>query len=426
VETAEARDPRLLEVSGDPADAVTLRAAGLARAEVLYACAELSATNAATALRAREVSQAQNRPLMAYAQVRDAEICMALRARRIGAADDPRFRLDFFSIEDTAARVLLDEHPLALEGRWPAQVVIVGFGRLGRAVLREIARRPRPDGTPVTVKIRGEAPDSGSDFLDRFPAVRRACSVVWDGIALTGPFGEGPTLVFVCLADNDDALSVGLTAAHSFSTRSGRVVICMGEASPFGAVLTGKAALLDDERGRLAVFGLIEEGCVPRRIREDLHDQLARAIHQAYLDNCRARGDSPSVNKSMRPWEELPDDIKQANLAQAAHLSTKLDAIDCTVIPESAALPGFAFTSAEIELLAHMEHDRWMAERHAQGYTYGPDRVGKQHPDLVDWQYLSESAGEKDRDAVRELPAILRQAGFQILRLPPRTPWAPR
>jgi hypothetical protein len=73
-----------------------------------------------------------------------------------------------------------------------------------------------------------------------------------------------------------------------------------------------------------------------------------------------------------------------------------------------------------------MEHDRWMAERHAQGYTYGPDRVGKQHPDLVDWQYLSESAGEKDRDAVRELPAILRQAGFQILRLPPRTPWAPR
>jgi Holliday junction resolvase len=41
---------------------------------------------------------------------------------------------------------------------------------------------------------------------------------------------------------------------------------------------------------------------------------------------------------------------------------------------------------------------------------------------LVDWEYLSESAREKDRDAIRELPQILRQAGFQILRLPPRSP----
>src|SRR5262249_1844441 len=74
---------RLLEVFGDPSDAETLRAAGVGRADELYACAEDSTTNAATALRAREFSRAHDRKLTTFAQVRDAEICVALRAQRI-------------------------------------------------------------------------------------------------------------------------------------------------------------------------------------------------------------------------------------------------------------------------------------------------------------------------------------------------------
>ena len=181
-----------------------------------------------------------------------------------------------------------------------------------------------------------------------------------------------------------------------------------------GAVLTGRRALLDNVEGRLAVFGVIEEACVPGRMRKDLVDQLARAIHHAYVDNCAARGDSPNLNKSMRPWEDLPDDLKQSNLAQAADIGIKLDAINCVVVPESGTIPAFAFTDAEIEMLAKMEHLRWMRERQEQGYVYGPVREGKQHPDLVDWQYLSESAREKDRQAIRELPAILRRQDFRF------------
>jgi TrkA-N domain/RyR domain len=421
--TEQIRGLRVLDVSGDPTDVGTLRAAGLRRADVLYACAELSTTNAATALRAREISQAHGRPLVAFAQVRDAEICTALRARRIGAGDDFRFRLDFFSVEDTAARVLLDKHPVAPDGTHPAEVAIVGFGRLGRAVLRELARRRNPGGPPVSVRIRGEGAETLSNFLDLFPVVRRNCSATCDADELPArPSGGRPTLIFICLPNNDDALNAGLASAHALTARSDRVVICMSEPSPFGAVLSSQQAFLDDVEGRLTVFEVIEEACVPGRIREDLADQLARAIHQAYVNNCVARGDSPLINHSMRPWEELPDDLKQSNLAQAAHIGTKLDAIDCAVVPESASAPDFAFSEAEIDLLAEMEHRRWVQERKGQGYVYGPNREGNQHPDLVDWQYLSETARHKDRDAIRELPAILRQAGFQILRLPTQSP----
>ena len=250
--TEQVRGLRLLVVSGDPTDVGTLRAAGLGRADVLYACAELSTTNAATALRAREISQAHSRPLIAFAQVRDAEICIALRARRIGAGDDFKFRLDFFSVEDTAARVLLDKHPLAPDGTRAAQVVIVGFGRLGRAVLREIARRQNPGGSPLRVRIRGEGTEALSNFLELFPVVSRNCSVTSDDDAPLRPSGDEPTLIFICLPNNDDALNAGLAAAQALTARSDRVVICMSEPSPFGAVLSSQNAFLDHVEGRLS------------------------------------------------------------------------------------------------------------------------------------------------------------------------------
>jgi hypothetical protein len=428
--TAGAHDRRLLEVSGDPTDAGTLRAAGLGRADVLYACTELSTTNAATVVQARRMRQDQFRPLMAFARVRDAEICAALRAQGIGTRNDTgtrdnlRFRLDFFDIEDLAARVLLDRYPVTDGGTGPAQVVIIGFGLLGRAVLREIARRPRPDGSRLEVRIHGAGTEGLREFLRQFPAVSRTCSVTLDGSAADRPGGEEHTSVFVCLPGNDDALGAGLAAVQSVTTRSGRAVICMHESSPLGAVLTGLRTVLDDGQGRLDVFGVLEEGCVPGRISEDLYDQLARAIHQAYLNHCATQGDTLQTNPSMRPWAELPDDLKQANLAQAADIRHKLRAIGCEIVPEAAAIPEFAFTAAEIEQLAEQEHERWMQERREQGYLPGPDRTARQHPDLVPWADLSAVARDKDRDAIREIPSILRQAEFQIIRQPPRSPTA--
>jgi hypothetical protein len=411
----------LLSVAGDPTDPGTLRAAGLRGADVLYACSELSITNAATVLAAREISHAHGRTLVAFAQVRDTEIYTALRAMRIGARDDLKFRLDFFSIEDTAARALLSKHPLAANGSRAAQVVIVGFGLLGQAALREVARHPNPDGSRLSVRIRGAGTEAIASFLDLYPVVSRNCSVTSDD-APQPPSGDEPTLVFICLPNNDDALNAGLAASHAMTARSDRVVICMSEPSPFvlGEVFSSRQALLDPG-GRLAVFQVIKEGCVPTRIRQDVADGLARAIHTAYVNHVAARGDSPLVNPFMRPWEDLPDDLKRANLAQAAHLVTKLDAIDCAVVPESAFVPGFAFSKAEIDVLAEMDHRRWVQERRGLGYLYGPNRDAEHHPDLVDWQDLSESSRDKDREPILEIPAILRQAGFQILRLlPPR------
>ena len=174
------RRTKLHDVRGDPADLSTLRAAGVSRARELFACTGEGTVNAAIVLRARdEVREAAKQPLAAYALVRDAELGVALRARRIGVTGDRRLRLDFFAVEDIAARRLFDTHPLTLTGGSPVHVVISGFGQLGQAVLREVARRREmvPGSASVKVVIRHATEEEVAKLTDAFPVIVGNCSI---------------------------------------------------------------------------------------------------------------------------------------------------------------------------------------------------------------------------------------------------------
>jgi hypothetical protein len=418
---SEARRRDLLAFRGDPADPGTLRDVGVARASELFACAGQGTVNLAITLRARDaMPPARKRPLAAYALMRDAELGVPLRARRIGVAGDPRLRLDFFAIEDIAARRLYDSHPLPSDGDSPVQVVISGFGQLGHAVLREIARQHRSlpgSPPPIDVVIRHSNEAEVAKVAAGFPAICESCSITCD--ETLNVLGTGGYLCYVCLDGDDAALSDGLALAHSLATRKGHVVVCLRESDPLGEAIDKRSGLVDVME-KLSVFGIFEEACVPGNIRDDFTEQLARSIHAAYVANQRAKGETEDVNPSMARWEELTDDLRHANIDQAADLGAKLAEIDAVVIPETAGAPEFAFTDKNIERLAELEHERWMRERRAQGWTYGRvrDNARKVHPALVPWAALDDDDKDKDRSAIRTLPATLHDAGFQILRLP--------
>jgi hypothetical protein len=414
-----ARRHDILTVRGDASDRSTLGAAGVARAAELYACASRGAVNVDVAVLAGQLTEAKKQPLPAYTLVPDFALGGDLRALRIGANDETGLRLEFFALEDCAARKLLADYPLAGDTDAPAHAVIIGFGPLGQAVLREIARRqlaahadPRAEvfivhGTDLAV----------SAVIAAFPAIGYACSV---------RYGEEPKLpaagkytVFVCLDKDDDALREGMDVARRIPSGRGRVVACVHEPASFARKLAGYTSIREGLRGKICAFGIIEEACMPANIRDDAFiEQLARAIHQDYLEKSQAKGET---NTSAVPWEGLPDDLRQANIAQAVGIGAKLALINAVVAPESPTVPEFRFTDREVEELAEQEHERWMGERTAQGWSYGPTRDNRRkiHPNLQDWGALDEDTREKDRDAVRAIPGILRKAGYQILRLPP-------
>jgi RyR domain len=144
---------------------------------------------------------------------------------------------------------------------------------------------------------------------------------------------------------------------------------------------------------------------------------LARGIHDSYRERrLRTLGvDDPSV----ADWDSLPETLRASNRDQAAHFVEKLNVIHCGVIRSEGGSADFTFTPAEIETLAKLEHQRWMAERRRQGWTPGPTRDPKTRttPYLVDWNELSEPVRDLDRDAVREIPTQLAQAGYAVIRL---------
>jgi hypothetical protein len=125
----------------------------------------------------------------------------------------------------------------------------------------------------------------------------------------------------------------------------------------------------------------------------------------------------------MVPWESLSEELRRSNIAQAVDIGDKMDAIGAIIVPESADAPAFHFTDGEVERLAEEEHDRWMRDKRSQGWTYGQPRDDERkiHPDLQPWAALSVADKDKDRNAIRTLPETLRDAGFQILRLPPNS-----
>jgi len=154
---------------------------------------------------------------------------------------------------------------------------------------------------------------------------------------------------------------------------------------------------------------------------EMLLDEVPRAIHQDYLDNCLARGESPGDRPSLVPWDDLPADFVEDNRAQVDHFWIKARELDACLARGGDRTPAqVTLSAAEIEALAIAEHNRWWACRLSLGWQYAATRDDgrRLHPNMVAWEQLAEADREKDRDAVRQFPQVLAAHGYRLVRMP--------
>ncbi len=158
-------------------------------------------------------------------------------------------------------------------------------------------------------------------------------------------------------------------------------------------------------------------GWEPLKISEDARETIAKAIHEDYRRSQVEK--QRTSDPAMADWDRLHDDLKESNRDQARHLLEKLRQIGCSLqrLEEARGKPE-QFSADEIELLARMEHGRYVAERLLKGWRYGEKRdvERKTHPSLVGWDELPESEKEKDRESVRNIPALLATVGLALRR----------
>jgi len=149
----------------------------------------------------------------------------------------------------------------------------------------------------------------------------------------------------------------------------------------------------------------------------DTRERMARAIHSAYRSEQKGR--LAPDDASMADWEHLPETLRRSNHLQADDIIKKLQMIGCEV--SDATGEGTAvrdFTTAEIELMAEMEHERWNEERLADGWTLGPEKdVSKKiSPYIIPWPALPDDVREWDRQTVRKIPEFLSSVGLKAIK----------
>jgi class 3 adenylate cyclase/tetratricopeptide (TPR) repeat protein len=182
------------------------------------------------------------------------------------------------------------------------------------------------------------------------------------------------------------------------------------EAPGFACEFAGTMKLAKDYPGRHRIYRLV-------RRRPFAIEALARAAHEDYWEKAQVRGETPEMNPAVRPWDQLSEDIRDANRAQVADIPTELLVVGVELTP-SGGMPGsqIAFTPEQVEAIAKSKHERWMNEQKAAGWTWAPipDTKRKHHPSLVPWAQLPQKQKDKDRDSVKALPTLIEKAGLRV------------
>lgn len=161
----------------------------------------------------------------------------------------------------------------------------------------------------------------------------------------------------------------------------------------------------------------------PVTLDDHAREALARAIHEEHLR--RTAADAPAAGpldaaEPRVPWQDLPEEARAALRRRADDIAVKMALIGAALVPVDEALDGESrFTLPELEILSRHEHERWMREKTAAGWTRGPvlDPVARTHPSLVGYEELPEHEKEKDRRVVRRIPKLLRAVDIAIARV---------
>ncbi len=129
---------------------------------------------------------------------------------------------------------------------------------------------------------------------------------------------------------------------------------------------------------------------------------MARVVEKRYNDSV---GGGPD-------FDDLSPAFQASNIDVAAHADLKIDAIGYRRRPQlrGEQAPPLALSGDQLAMLAHMEHNRWMAERLTIGWRFGEKQAApratitqenRRRLSLVPWERLSvEQRHEMEKDVV--------------------------
>lgn len=180
----------------------------------------------------------------------------------------------------------------------------------------------------------------------------------------------------------------------------------------------------------MIAFGSISRIYTERIIIDEKLDELAKGFHRYYAD----------LFEDKRAWDDISLFEKNSNRALALHVQSKLYTLGLKYVNggNSDYYDQKIQDQQILEKLAIGEHLRWNAFSFANGwktmtniesYPKNKDVVNQTHACLVDWEQLErvsqhflknpaeKNYQEMDRHLIRNIGAILKSAGFGIVKI---------
>jgi len=93
-------------------------------------------------------------------------------------------------------------------------------------------------------------------------------------------------------------------------------------------------------------------------------------------------------------------------------------AIGAKIVTSDEAFDSMSFSEDEIDLLARMEHRRWLVDKILDGWKYAPeyDFMRQFHPALTAWEKLTEEDRKKNIGSTVRMPEVLAVSGNKAVR----------
>jgi|TARA_Y100000310_G_scaffold296320_1_gene328489 hypothetical protein len=372
--------------------------------------------------------------LRIHLHVDDTRISMRLENYPKFFSDYSLAEISFFSVYDLSARELFREYPpdifAEVFGQKTIHIAIYHFGRMAEHILVEMTRMCQFANAArlrITVFDK-DASDKEAQLHNEYPTLREVCDIEFIDREVKTPqvvhdlpqeLLESVTQHVICCPTDEESLDLSLILRSVLLQREAcntPIMVRMQESSGLAQLLESNIGSPEVPDG-LYPFGMLDQVLNVDYVINDRQDRTARALHQDYLAR-RGREVSadPRLYSALQEWEEVPEPARKSSRLEADHLQVKLRAIRCTFDMERDH--GFEFTALEAEMLAKMEHDRWMSNKVLDQWRAGPERIegARINPLAVEWEDLPLPERQTEITGIKSLPALLGKEGSHIQR----------
>jgi len=406
-----------LVIIGNAEDENTLIEAGIKRASTLIVFLENEQTVIEIIESVQDIydkSKCQNE-LLCFLHISNPRLIDLVKNTGIHFQNN-QIQLRFFNIHKMLARQFFSQIPLDMQkvGKSIAdinKIVFLGYGDFAKAMLVQALRIFHTSvENDLQISIYSDHADKDRNYFgEQYPKADKIFPVSFH--KFEGTFNEmiekeelmnkGDQTLFITAFDQDQAnLNAGLELLEKTQNANFPIYVLNAEGKGLRKLIN-----YSTDTDRIKFFGQMEDICNLEFITGQKQDKLAQAIHDDYRK--LLSGASSESEKYTSDWLTLSEDAKDASRAQADHIPYKF-------LLTNKAWPvadpkQVLFSTEEIETLAIIEHNRWMAHRYINGWDFGESRNDelKLHPSLIPWEILSESEKQKDRDTILRIKILL-------------------